>query len=333
MNVFHPACGCGMCTCGGVKALNDYFQMEYVMSFLMGLNESFSQVRGQLLLLDPLPPINKVYSLIALEERQRSVSSQIASPLVDSVNNTAFAFQANNVKSGSYKGQSNSGFHQSGQYKGQRKDKPFCTYCNFSGHTVDRCYKLHGYPLGYKQKSKSQNAVINQVSSQVDSPSVQKAAHDNGQIGTFIKNLNSDQYQQLMTVLSNHLLSTVNMNASDSSSAPSIHHAGICFSLSLSTLDSYSSLWILDFGASTHICSNANFFVSLKPIQNSLVTLPNGVQIPMSLYGDVQLSADLVLKDVLFIPNFKFNLISVAALTTDSQFLVHLFPEHFLIQD
>ena len=65
MNVFHPACRCGMCTCGGVKALNDYFQMEYVMSFLMGLNESFSQVRGQLLLLDPLPPINKVYSLIA----------------------------------------------------------------------------------------------------------------------------------------------------------------------------------------------------------------------------------------------------------------------------
>ena len=30
----------------------------------------------------------------------------------------------------------------------QKKDKPFCTHCNFQGHAVDRCYKLHGYPPG-----------------------------------------------------------------------------------------------------------------------------------------------------------------------------------------
>ena len=41
------------------------------MSFLMGLDDSFSQIRGQLLLMDPMPPINRVFSLIAQEEQQR----------------------------------------------------------------------------------------------------------------------------------------------------------------------------------------------------------------------------------------------------------------------
>lgn len=27
-----------------------------------------------------------------------------------------------------------------------RKSKFFCDYCKTQGHTVDRCFKLHGYP-------------------------------------------------------------------------------------------------------------------------------------------------------------------------------------------
>ena len=43
------------------------------MFFLMGLNESFAQVRGQLLLTNPLPPINKVFALISQEKNQWNV--------------------------------------------------------------------------------------------------------------------------------------------------------------------------------------------------------------------------------------------------------------------
>lgn len=45
----------------------------------MGLNDTFSQVRGQILLIDPLPSINKVFSLVLQEERQREISSSIGS--------------------------------------------------------------------------------------------------------------------------------------------------------------------------------------------------------------------------------------------------------------
>ncbi|KZT75822.1 hypothetical protein F511_47153, partial [Dorcoceras hygrometricum] len=73
---FRPNCTCGKCTCGGVKELTAHHQMEYVMAFLMGLNDTYAQIRGQLLLLDPLPPINKVFSLISQEERQRTIGPQ-----------------------------------------------------------------------------------------------------------------------------------------------------------------------------------------------------------------------------------------------------------------
>ncbi|KAL5785272.1 hypothetical protein ACOSQ2_007664 [Xanthoceras sorbifolium] len=48
--------------------------MEYVMSFLMGLNDSFTQVKGQLLLMDPLPSINRAFSLVIT--RRTSKESQ-----------------------------------------------------------------------------------------------------------------------------------------------------------------------------------------------------------------------------------------------------------------
>lgn len=75
LSKFRPFCICGQCSCGGVKELHSYLQTEYVMLFLMGLNDSFTHIRSQLLLTDPIPSINKVFSLIIQEERQRSIFS------------------------------------------------------------------------------------------------------------------------------------------------------------------------------------------------------------------------------------------------------------------
>ncbi|KAB2620733.1 hypothetical protein D8674_037713 [Pyrus ussuriensis x Pyrus communis] len=50
------------CTCGTMKAINEREQQEQVIQFLMGLDNSYSAVRGQILLMQPLPNIRKVYS-------------------------------------------------------------------------------------------------------------------------------------------------------------------------------------------------------------------------------------------------------------------------------
>ena len=52
------------CSCGGGKPLQDYLQQEHVMVFIMGLNDVYANIRGQILLNDPLPPICKGFSLI-----------------------------------------------------------------------------------------------------------------------------------------------------------------------------------------------------------------------------------------------------------------------------
>lgn len=118
----------------------------------MGLNESFAQVQGQILLMDPLPPFNKVYSLLIQEERQRSIRvGNSNGPFVES---TALVAKVNSRSSSSL----------TGGYKNQKKGKgqPVCSHCGVVRHNVDKCYKIHGYPLVYKPKSR--NAQVNQVS-------------------------------------------------------------------------------------------------------------------------------------------------------------------------
>ena len=41
----------------------------------MGLNESYREIWGQILMLDPLPLVVKVFNLIVHKERQRTISS------------------------------------------------------------------------------------------------------------------------------------------------------------------------------------------------------------------------------------------------------------------
>jgi hypothetical protein len=60
-----------------MKTIHDYFHHEYVFQFLIGLNYSFSHIMGQILLFEPLPPINKVFSLVLQEERQREAYASV----------------------------------------------------------------------------------------------------------------------------------------------------------------------------------------------------------------------------------------------------------------
>uniref|UniRef100_A0A2N9ECH7 Uncharacterized protein n=1 Tax=Fagus sylvatica TaxID=28930 RepID=A0A2N9ECH7_FAGSY len=43
--------------------------------------------------------------------------------------------------------------NRSSQYS--RKDRPICSHCGLKGHTTDKCYKLHGYPPGFRGKNRN----------------------------------------------------------------------------------------------------------------------------------------------------------------------------------
>lgn len=92
-------------------------------------------------------------------------------------------------------------------------------------------------------------------------------------------------------------------------------------------------MWILDSGASTHISFQKELFVSLEPVTGISVSLLNHTRIFVDFVGDVHISADLVLRRVMFIPSFRFNLISISSLTSKLSYTVQFAENSCLIQD
>lgn len=69
-------CSCGTlqsCSCGAINAFPDYQDRQHIIQFLMGLNECFSHVRGQILLIGHFLDITKVFSLVVQEVKQAEI--------------------------------------------------------------------------------------------------------------------------------------------------------------------------------------------------------------------------------------------------------------------
>ncbi|XP_030974852.1 uncharacterized protein LOC115994750 [Quercus lobata] len=153
------------CSCG-------HQAEDCVMSFLMGLNETYTIVRGQILLMDPIPSMGKVFSLLIQDEKQRKVGKK------NSIESSALAVKAN----GSSK-----------SFNKAKSGKPQCTHCGVSGHVVDKCYKLYGYPPGYKFKNKGSQATSFANNFVVADASLNESV-----------NLTHLEYQQLLSLLNSH---------------------------------------------------------------------------------------------------------------------------------
>ncbi|XP_059596413.1 uncharacterized protein LOC132254553 [Vitis vinifera] len=80
-------------------------------------------IRGQILMMDPLPAINKVFSLVIQEERHRTVGYSYSG----SHNSDPMTFGSN----------SNAPAGSSGGSK-TRRDRITCSHCGFQGHTKDK---------------------------------------------------------------------------------------------------------------------------------------------------------------------------------------------------
>ena len=52
------------CSCGKLSILNDRYQRDNVIQFLMGLNDKYTNAKEQIMLLDLISPVNKFFSLI-----------------------------------------------------------------------------------------------------------------------------------------------------------------------------------------------------------------------------------------------------------------------------
>ncbi|XP_009624220.1 uncharacterized protein [Nicotiana tomentosiformis] len=66
---------CPGCPYPESKQYAQHFEYQRLLQFLTGLNESYSQSRSQIMMMYPLPSINKAYSLLVDQESQRNLTS------------------------------------------------------------------------------------------------------------------------------------------------------------------------------------------------------------------------------------------------------------------
>lgn len=110
--------------------------------------------------MDPLPPINKIFSYVAQQERQFSVPDSLAEVNATIMNSTCnFYGRAGHTKSTCY---CKHGFPAKNGKSTSNHGKA-CSHGGKNGHTIDTCYKKHGFPPGHRfsnNKSASANSVL-----------------------------------------------------------------------------------------------------------------------------------------------------------------------------
>ena len=138
--------------------------------------------------------------------------------------------------------------------------------------------------------------------------------------------LTKGQYQQLLSLLKQKETVTVmpSVNQIQSVFTPTTlgnaHAAnmfGISLSLSTSThkvLNPLQIPWIIDTGATDHMVCNTSLLTTITSEVSYSVKLPNGNQVPVTHLGTVKLTDKLILTNVVCVPSFTFNLLSVKKL-------------------
>lgn len=211
---------------------------------------------------------------------------------------------------------------------------------------MDKCWKLIGYPKWhplskkYPQKGKSSSGNGNtqgsgsyknhkgkgkQVS-QASTVQSESQSYDHGGGRIFFT---QQQFEQLLRSFPS--TSKSERHGSDTEEEIEANFSGM---VSCCHVVAMKGEWILDSEATDHM--TASFDLLDNPTYAShgpKINLPNGHTKTVSHVGDLTLENNLTLKDVMCVPSFKHNLMSVQKLTKDSTCYVTFYDRFCLIQD
>ncbi|XP_050217718.1 uncharacterized protein LOC126668571 [Mercurialis annua] len=162
-----PVCTCEpKCSCGLIERVRLNLDNDHVIRFMKGLNENFGTIKTQILMMEPLPKINKAFSMVIQFERQLNATGNKL-PAESSVfmakgfsesdeqgyeSNICYARGrgVSNFRGGMFRGR--------GGYLNQFAKQKLCSHCGQTNHTVDYCYKKYGYPPGFQPRYKGESS-------------------------------------------------------------------------------------------------------------------------------------------------------------------------------
>lgn len=224
-----------------------------------------------------------------------------------------------------------------------------CDFCHKTGHLKIDCFRLIGYPPNYKGKRDTVGGMaanstydagpmFSQQSAAGTVFSQQSAASQHTCPPPYYPNqyfpystptphvhqstpmFTPGQHEQLLKMLDQATLTDTSGVAHMAGNSPS------------STNDSIT--WIVDTGASNHMIGDSKHLHPQGLIENAgHVQLPTGANTAVSHLGNCHLTGGDVLRKVLCVPTFKFNLMSVSKVTQDLNCCVTFFPCYCVFQD
>jgi len=122
----------------------------------MGLNDSYSQARSQILLMHQLPSINQVYAMINQDESQKLVANSSRSLNENLIPTAMYTSRSGVANSRSKKPYNPNAFcdycHMKGHMRSDCHKLLKCDYCHKTGHVKLDCFRLIGYPPDFKGK-------------------------------------------------------------------------------------------------------------------------------------------------------------------------------------
>ncbi|XP_074344488.1 uncharacterized protein LOC141704308 [Apium graveolens] len=281
-----------------ISAIDKYKAKSRLLQFLNGLDDMYVALRSQLLMQNPLPSVDVAFSTLQQEESQRD--------LFGSANQDAAAMYDRSQN----------------EYKG-----PACQACGQKNHSGDKCWTVIGYPRWHRKykplTSKPQSIVTTPKQPKRTNLAVQESASPD-------VTLTTQQMQQLLKMLPP---TAVSNNASLSITDDELEN---CFSgmvsCHMSTTD--NTTWIVDSGARDHMTFSIDILSNVRAAPpDVIIKLPTGASAKITHIGNLILKSVLVLKKVLYVPQFQHNLMSIHRLSEDNNCVVHFYPKGCTIID
>ncbi|XP_010670274.1 uncharacterized protein LOC104887355 [Beta vulgaris subsp. vulgaris] len=328
-----PSCTCGIlsrCSCNFLKRLSEFESEEKLMQFLLGLNSGFDNAISNILAMDPLPPISRAYYLAQQVEKQKEVSGL-------NHRNEVSALLAHKQP-----------FHAKIPYKKDwRKEKTdrVCEYCKKQGHTKYTCFKLNGFPDWFNKKygnnssyggnsygSSSKlvaNVAVEDYGLENDPLEFNMAGPANYTNDNAAGDKNGSIYPVMFQNIMQEVMKVMKGKQGSGESSQTEHSFANCAGKTSSVL--HCNTWIIDSRATDHMIFDDQMLINKRKLVKMIeVGLPDGSKNHVSVIGDVMITVDLMLRDVLFVPCFQHNLISIGKLALDSSIEVvfkhNIFP-------
>jgi len=176
-------------------------------------------------------------------------------------------------------------------------------------HTIDECYSKHGYPPWFKQRQDFGNQDKDNSSQPTCNLNVKEDltwnnTKTNKQDST---GFTPEQIQKLLQFIEHakkpgHSVNRVQRK--DSNTSNYITQQG-------------SISWILDTNATDHVTYTKEHFITFHKIKPICIKLPNSSTLTVHFARTIHFLENFIIFNVLYIPEFTFNLIFVRTLIKD----------------